>query len=104
MRSPRQLLYSLALASALLSHSIAAQTQSSPSASSSVANRAKPVRGQKCTDNGAYVNSKGQTVPRPENCSGSPEGATAQCRDGSYSFSRSRRATCLHHSGVAKWL
>lgn len=58
----------------------------------------------KCTDNGTYVNSHGQTVKRPENCSAAPEGATAQCRDGSYSFSQSRRGTCSHHGGVAKWL
>jgi len=58
----------------------------------------------KCTDTGTYVNSKGQTVPRPENCSAPPKGATAQCRDGTYSFSKSRRGTCSHHSGVAKWL
>jgi uncharacterized protein DUF3761 len=58
----------------------------------------------KCTDTGTYVNSKGQTVKRPENCSAAPEGATAQCRDGTYSFSRSRRGSCSHHGGVAKWL
>jgi Protein of unknown function (DUF3761) len=58
----------------------------------------------KCTDNGTYVNSKGQRVPRPENCSAAPKGATAQCRDGTYSFSKSRRGTCSHHGGVAKWL
>jgi hypothetical protein len=58
----------------------------------------------KCTDNGTYVNSKGQTVPRPENCSAPPKGASAQCRDGTYSFSTSRRGTCSHHGGVAKWL
>jgi hypothetical protein len=58
----------------------------------------------KCTDNGTYVNSKGQTVPRPENCSAPPRGATAQCRDGTYSFSKSRSGTCSHHGGVAKWL
>src|SRR5215813_6730411 len=41
------------------------------------------------------VNSKGQTVKRPENCSSAPQGATAaQCRDGTYSFSKSRRGTC----------
>jgi hypothetical protein len=57
-----------------------------------------------CTDNGTYVNSKGETVKRPENCSSAPQGATAQCRDGSYSFSHSRRGTCSHHGGVAKWL
>jgi hypothetical protein len=33
-----------------------------------------------------------------------PAGATAQCRDGSYSFSASRRGTCSHHGGVARWL
>src|SRR5450755_4749980 len=58
----------------------------------------------KCADNGTYVNSKGQTVPRPENCSAPPKGATAQCRDGTYSFSKGRRGTCSHHGGVAKWL
>jgi hypothetical protein len=58
----------------------------------------------KCADNGTYVNSKGETVKRPENCSAAPQGATAQCRDGSYSFSQSRRGTCSHHGGVAKWL
>jgi hypothetical protein len=33
-----------------------------------------------------------------------PDGATAQCRDGSYSFSAHRSGTCSHHGGVAKWL
>ncbi len=32
------------------------------------------------------------------------KGATAKCRDGSYSFSKSRRGTCSRHKGVAKWL
>src|SRR5216683_6288271 len=58
----------------------------------------------KCTDNGTYVKKKGETVKRPENCSAAPQGATAQCRDGRYSFSQSRRGTCSHHRGVAKWL
>jgi resuscitation-promoting factor RpfB len=58
----------------------------------------------KCTETGTYVNSQGQTVKRPENCTTAPRGATAQCRDGTYSFSKSRRGTCSHHGGVAKWL
>ena len=36
--------------------------------------------------------------------SSAPPGATALCRDGTYSFSKSRRGTCSHHGGVAKWL
>jgi hypothetical protein len=58
----------------------------------------------KCNDNGTYVNSQGQKVKRPENCSGAPSGATALCRDGSYSFSRNHRGTCSHHGGVSRWL
>lgn len=79
------------------------QPASQPSASTpsnTKANQGKP----NCTSNGTYVNSKGQTVSRPENCSAAPKGATAQCRDGSYSFSQSRRGTCSHHGGVSKWL
>ena len=33
-----------------------------------------------------------------------PAGATAQCKDGTYSFSASRSGTCSSHGGVAKWL
>jgi hypothetical protein len=33
-----------------------------------------------------------------------PPGATALCRDGTYSFSKHRSGTCSHHGGVAKWL
>ncbi len=33
-----------------------------------------------------------------------PFGATAKCRDTSYSFSHTRRGTCSYHGGVARWL
>jgi hypothetical protein len=33
-----------------------------------------------------------------------PAGASAQCRDGSYSFSQHRRGTCSHHGGVSTWI
>lgn len=53
-----------------------------------------------------YFNSKGVWVPSPQRTPGNkaPEGATARCRDGTYSFSQSRRGTCSHHGGVAEWL
>jgi hypothetical protein len=51
-----------------------------------------------------YRNSRGVCVHRPEHSSSVPRGATAQCRDGTYSFSQSRRGTCSHHGGVARWL
>ena len=80
------------------------QSTSQPSTTSATADTKPKQDKPKCTSNGTYVNSKGQTVPRPENCSAAPKGATAQCRDGSYSFSQSRRGTCSHHGGVTKWL
>ena len=33
-----------------------------------------------------------------------PPGATALCRDGTYSFSKHHSGTCSYHGGVAKWL
>ncbi len=53
-----------------------------------------------------YVNSQGEWVPSPTRTADGkpPEGATAHCRDGTFSFSRSRQGTCSHHGGVAEWL
>lgn len=53
-----------------------------------------------------YVNSRGEWVPSPARTIDNrpPAGASARCRDGTYSFSRSRRGTCSHHGGVAQWL
>jgi len=53
-----------------------------------------------------YVNSRGEWVPSPARTPNDspPPGASARCRDGTYSFSRSRSGTCSHHGGVASWL
>lgn len=56
-----------------------------------------------CPD-GSYVNSAGNRVCRPHSSSSVPAGATAQCRNGQYSFSQSRRGTCSRNGGVARWL
>lgn len=52
--------------------------------------------------NGSYINSRGVEVCRPS--STNTGGATAICRDGTYSYSQSRRGTCSHHGGVMRWL
>lgn len=52
----------------------------------------------------SYVNSRGHCVHRPVASRTVPEGVTAQCGDGTYSFSQSRRGTCSHHGGVSRWL
>lgn len=53
-----------------------------------------------------YINSQGEWVPSPTRTADGkpPAGATAHCRDGTFSFSRSRQGTCSHHGGVAEWL
>jgi len=53
---------------------------------------------------GFYENSAGRCVQSPKKTSGIPAGASARCRDGSYSFSQSRSGTCSHHGGVSTWL
>jgi hypothetical protein len=51
-------------------------------------------------------NVDGVCVHRPVKAqdAAAPKGATAQCRDGSYSFSQHRRGTCSHHGGVGSWI
>lgn len=64
----------------------------------------KPQPAPQNTNSGSgsgYINSQGNYVPSP---SSNPAGATAKCRDGTYSYSQSRRGTCSHHGGVAQWL
>ena len=53
-----------------------------------------------------YINSQGQRVASPTRTPDGqpPAGASAKCRDGTFSFSQSRRGTCSHHGGVAEWL
>jgi len=50
-----------------------------------------------------YTNSAGNNIQSPTQYNKIPEGATAVCRDGTYSFRASRRGTCSQHGGVKKW-
>ncbi|HEX3783613.1 MAG TPA: DUF3761 domain-containing protein [Pseudonocardiaceae bacterium] len=52
----------------------------------------------------SYVNSDGNCVHDPEQAPSAPAGATAKCKDGTYSFSQHRSGTCSGHHGVAEWL
>ncbi|WP_081290368.1 DUF3761 domain-containing protein [Mycobacterium asiaticum] len=65
---------------------------------------------------GYYENSDGQCISRPSSglpnngapglleSGGPPPGATAICRDGTYSFGTHRSGTCSGHRGVQRWL
>lgn len=52
---------------------------------------------------GTYKNSSGKCTNSPMKAPSWPEGASAKCSDGTYSFSASRRGTCSHHGGVSQW-
>jgi hypothetical protein len=56
-------------------------------------------------NHGHYVNRDGDIVHSPAHTrsGAAPAGATARCRDGSYSFSQHHSGTCSRHGGVASW-
>ena len=60
----------------------------------------RPAYGRPCGSGCAAESQR----PRPSQQNPAPQGATALCRDGTYSFSQHRRGTCSHHGGVSKWL
>jgi hypothetical protein len=87
---------------AIVAGSAAAQTNASPGTqlarhpSLSAVNAIAPA----CSAN-YYKNVNGVCVHRP---SSRPRGATARCRDGTYSYSRHASGTCSHHGGVSRWI
>ena len=66
----------------------------------------QPAQEEQLQPHGHYTNRDGQVIHSPtrSRSGGVPSGASAQCRDGTYSFSTHRRGTCSHHGGVAAWL
>jgi Protein of unknown function (DUF3761) len=66
-----------------------------------------PARSEsQLVEHGSYINKDGVRVHSPAHSKNGeqPVGASAQCRDGSYSFSRHHQGTCSHHGGVSRWL
>ncbi|POR40024.1 DUF3761 domain-containing protein [Methylobacterium sp. V23] len=55
---------------------------------------------------GHYHSRDGSTVHQPAHTrdGSKPEGASAHCRDGTWSFSHTHRGTCSRHGGVASWV
>lgn len=54
-------------------------------------------------NNGTYTNAYGNTVLRPYKAPAVPAGASAKCKDGTFSFSQTRKGACSHHGGVSEW-
>ena len=64
-----------------------------------------PYQSELSNDN-YYTNVDGEQVHSPAySTDGSvPQGATAECQDGTYSFSEHSRGTCSSHGGIWQWL
>ena len=63
-----------------------------------------PYQTTELSNNNYYTNTQGNKVHSPAYAPSQPAGASARCRDGTYSFSQSSRGTCSHHGGVDEWL
>ncbi|MEA2701923.1 MAG: hypothetical protein QOE22_632 [Candidatus Parcubacteria bacterium] len=65
-----------------------------------------PARESNLSNDNHYTNVDGNTVHSPaySDTGCAAAGASAECRDGTCSFSQNRRGTCSHHGGVAEWL
>jgi hypothetical protein len=68
-----------------------------PVTSIEVLSAAGPSRGNDA------IKSRSRTTTTAGKQTERPSGATARCKDGTYSFSTSRTGTCSHHGGVAEW-
>src|SRR3954454_12716618 len=81
-------------------------TSSVTATEQTTASEHKPVTTQSTHDdlsnNNTYTNVSGHHVHAPAyDLDGDvPVGASARCRDGTYSFSQNHRGTCSHHGGV----
>ncbi len=57
------------------------------------------------SNSNSYTNVSGDPVHSPSYSSnGIPAGATAECGDGTFSFSLHHSGSCSHHGGVIQWL
>jgi hypothetical protein len=88
------------------SHTSTGSTRSSvgsPSGGTSTGSGPSSVGGSS-SGGDTYTNVDGNQVHVPVQAPSAPAGATAHCRDGSWSFSQHHSGTCSHHGGVAEWL
>ncbi|MEU2103500.1 DUF3761 domain-containing protein [Nocardia sp. NPDC019255] len=75
-----------------------------PSSAAAAQRTSSPIHPVAKCGGDTYRNSDGDCVPVPEHAATPPAGASAQCQDGTYSYSKHRRGTCSNHGGVARWL
>lgn len=79
------------------------QTIIKPTSAKATNPKAVSVKPLPIAPRGTYTNVNGNKVPRPYIAPAIPAGASAKCRDNTFSFSQNRRGTCSGHGGVMMW-
>ncbi|MBP9762339.1 DUF3761 domain-containing protein [Patescibacteria group bacterium] len=79
------------------------QTIIKPTSTKAANPKAVPVKPSPVAPRGTYTNVNGNKIRRPYVAPITPAGASAQCRDNTFSFSQNRRGTCSGHGGVMMW-
>lgn len=105
MSRPKSFAWAIALA--LVLGTAAAKPPAPPASAPSAPSAHRHVQPPATlVEDGSYVNSSGHVVHSPAHTTNGapPQGASAKCADGTFSFSEHRRGTCSHHGGVAAWL
>ena len=74
-----------------------------PAASTAASSAAAPASAQAPTT-AAKSSTASKSAPTEEASNTDPTGATAKCKDGTYSKSKHHSGTCSSHGGVAEWL
>ncbi len=99
--------WALAAALALALSPVCAKPPATPASAASASGMpALAPDESQLVEHGHYTNKSGAVVHSPAHAvtSQAPAGASAKCRDGSFSFSQHHSGTCSHHGGVASWL
>jgi hypothetical protein len=96
------------LRAALIAAAIATATvgwAAPPNARSSLAAATLPISpvisaDDQCGDGYEWSKTIGACIPVPTRASTPPQGATYQCADGTYSFSKTSKGACSRHGGI----
>ena len=99
-------LHALLVISALALAPVGAPARPASTPASAPAAASAASANPRLIEQGHYRNVDGAVVHSPAHTDSgaAPAGASAQCRDGSWSFSLHHRGTCSHHGGVARWI
>jgi hypothetical protein len=82
----------------------AATTDSAPASAPAAAATAAPAATTAAGPAAAKSSTASKSTPASTASNTDPSGATAKCKDGTYSKSQHRSGTCSSHGGVAEWL